>query len=180
MKTIKIDDKILLKPISLASAQTIYDSIDQSRKHLKTWLPFVDKTRSVINTREFIKSTLNSRCPKKDEILEIWHENQFAGLIGLKEIDNTNRKVEFGYWLDSSMTGRGIMIKACKSLISYVFSNYNMNRVMMKVAEGNEKSIRIPEVLGFTFEGMERDGEFINERYHDLRVYSILKKEWKV
>ena len=122
---------------------------------------------------------LNSSCPKKDEIWEIWYKSQFAGLIGLKEIDRTNNKVEIGYWLDAAMTAKGIMIRACKSLTSFVFNYYNINRVMIKVAVGNEKSIRIPESLGFTFEGLERHGEYLHNRYHDLNVYSMLKHEWK-
>jgi ribosomal-protein-serine acetyltransferase len=179
MKRITVEKDLLLIPVSLASAEVIYDSIDQSRTHLRTWLPFVDKTRSVSDTRTFIKSVLHSAAPKKDEIWEIWSADRFAGLIGLKEIDYPNKKVEIGYWLDGRMTGKGIMGKACRALTDFVFSQYKLNRIMIKVATGNIRSIKIPESLGFTFEGIERDGEYTGQGFYDLRVYSMLKKEWE-
>jgi ribosomal-protein-serine acetyltransferase len=179
MKRIKIEKDLLLIPVSLASAQVIYESINQSRTHLSSWLPFVDKTRSVSDTRTFIKSVLHSTASKKDEIWEIRQSEIFAGLIGLKEIDYPNKKVEIGYWLDQSMTGKGIMLKACYALIDFVFRHYKLNRVMIKVAVGNERSIRIPEKLGFTLEGIERDGEFTGQGFYDLKVYSMLKREWE-
>lgn len=175
---IKVDENIEIRPVSLASAGVIFESIHSSRVHLREWLPFVDGTKSVDDTKNFIKSVLNSNCIKQDEIFEIWYNKTFAGLIGFKEIDRPNSKLEIGYWLDKKMTGKGIMIRAVKKMIEYAFVNLTMNRVMIKVASGNEKSLAIPKKLGFTFEGIERDGEYLNWRFHDLEVYSLLKKEW--
>ena len=180
MKEIHVDDEILLKEISLASSQLIFDSIDRSRKHLGEWLPFVETTKSVDDTRNFIHSVLNQDCAKSDVIFEIWHLHKFAGLIGFKEIDNSNKKTEIGYWIDAAMTGKGIMHKACKSMISYAFHHLKLNRVMIKVAVENTKSKNIPISLGFTLEGVERDGELIHDRFHDLAVFSLLKYDWKI
>lgn len=174
---IKVDDEINLRIISLASAATIYDSISSSRSHLRKWLPFVDATKSVIDTRDFIKSVLNSVNIKQDRIYEIWYLNNFAGLISYKEIDKLNNKVELGYWLDAEMTGKGIMARSVKRLVNYAFAEMKMNRIMLKIAIGNAKSKAIAQKLGFRFEGIERDGELLNGKYHDLEVYSMLKKE---
>ncbi len=179
MRTINLDEDLQLTEISLASAQLIYDSIQRSRTHLKEWLPFVDSTKSVNDTRNFIKSVINSTCPKRDIIFEIRFKEYFAGLVGFKEIDHANGKTEIGYWLDKSMTGKGIMIRSCKALISYAFEELNLNRIMIKVATNNNKSKAIPLALGFLTEGIERDGEYLHNQYNDLEVYSILKNEWK-
>jgi ribosomal-protein-serine acetyltransferase len=179
MKKIKVDPNIVLRPLSLKSAETIFESIHHSRKHLRAWLPFVDKTKSVLDVKNFIHSVLDSKCDRKDEVFEIWYERRFAGLFGLKEIDRQHNKVEFGYWLDREMTGKGIALKVCRFLTTYVFEHYNMNRVTIKTALKNEKSYRIAEELGFQLEGIEREGEYLNEQYHDLKVYSMLKRNWK-
>lgn len=175
---IKPDDELELIPIRLSSAAIIFESIDNSRKHLRPWLPFVDQTKNEIDTKNFILSVLNSTSSKKDFIFEIWHAEQFVGLIALKELDKNNAKVEIGYWLDKTMTGKGIMLKSCKALIAHSFRTLNLNRIMIKVAEDNIKSIAIPEKLGFVFEGIERDGEYINNRFTNLRVYSLLNNEF--
>jgi len=177
-KTIIVDDEIALKSISLNSAQTIFNSIHSSRASLRRWLPFVDQTRSDSDTRDFIKSVINSKNNKQDHIYEIWHKDQFSGLIALKEIDYANLKVEIGYWLDQIKTGNGIMIRSCIALINHAFNELNLNRVMIKVAIGNEKSTAIPMKLNFYQEGVERQGELINDQFNDLVVFSMLKKDW--
>ena len=179
MRKIEVDDEIKLSKISLTSAELIYDSINNSRKHLHEWLPFVDGTKSVSDTKIFIDSVLNSRCPKRDMIFEIWYQEQFAGLIGFKEIDNSNNKTEMGYWLDAGMTGKGIMVRSCKALIDYALNDLKLNRVMIKVAVGNEKSRAIPVLLGLKPEGIERHGESLHNNYVDLEIYSTLKEEWE-
>jgi ribosomal-protein-serine acetyltransferase len=170
---------ILLKTIQPESAETIYQAIDSSRQHLGRWLPFVSQTTSVSDTRRFIQSVLTSKCPKKDEIFEIWYHEKFAGLIGFKEIDVANRQVEIGYWLRETMTGKGIMLDSCRMLIQHAFSTMNLNRIMIKVAIGNKRSIAIPEKLGFLIEGIQREGELLHGEFVDLRVYSLLKSDWK-
>lgn len=178
MGKIKVDDEIVLKTLSLTSAQTIFNSIDSSRDHLRPWLPFVDQTLTVSDTRNFIKSILNSKATKKDVVFEIWYFDEFSGLIALKEIDYAYLKVEIGYWLDKSKTGLGIMIRSCKTLINYAFKELKMNRISIKVAIGNEKSTAIPMALDFYQEGVERQGELVNGRFKDLVVFSMLKKDW--
>ena len=169
---------ISLTPIRIANAELIYNSINESREHLRTWLPFVDQTHAVEDTRAFIKSIYNSSCTKKDRIYEIWTAREFAGLIGFKEIDTFNHKAEVGYWLSEKMTGKGIMTQACILLIGIGFTNLNLNRLMIKVAIGNERSLTIPRRLNFKSEGIERAGELLHGRFVDLEVFSLLKSEW--
>ena len=178
MTTIKVDDDIELRPVKPASAQTIFNSIIASGDHLRRWLPFIENTKSVNDTRRFIKNTLKSSCPKKDLIFEISENRVFAGLISLKEVDRINGKAEIGYWLDVNMTGKGIMIRACRAITDYAFEELDLNRVCIKTAVGNKKSAAIPVNLGFYLEGTEREGEFLNDRFQDLLVYSMLKSEW--
>lgn len=47
-----------------------------------------------------------------------------------------------------------------------------------RCAAGNAPSNAIPRRLGFTLEGVEREGELMADgQYVDLNVYSILKRE---
>lgn len=177
MKKIKGEGGILIKTIQIDSADLIYSGINNSREHLRKWLSFVDQTKSAGDTRKFIQSVLHSTCQKKDEIFEVWFHDEFAGLVGFKEIDHINRKVEIGYWLVKDMTGKGIINRSCQLLINHAFQKMNLNRIMIKVAKGNTKSIAVPIRLGFTFEGIERNGELLNGQFIDLEVYSLLKSD---
>jgi len=177
MEHIQIDDKIRLETIKLSMALEIFEAINRDRENLKTWLPFVESTKQVSDTKQFINSIVNQVTPKKEEIYSIWFKEEFAGLIGFKGTDWMNRKSEFGYWLISKMQGKGIMTKCVEKLIRYSFQKLKFQRIQIKVAHGNTKSEAIPKGLGFTFEGVERDGEYHQQKYLSLNVYSLLRTD---
>ena len=70
------------------------------------------------------------------------------------------------------------MASCCITILGFAFSKLGLNRVQIKAGVGNAHSSRIPERLGFKFEGIERAGEKFPDHYQDLEVYSLLKKEW--
>ena len=51
---------------------------------------------------------LDKVSSNRDEVYLIWFKHEFAGLIGFKDIDRINDKIEIGYWLIEKMTGEGI------------------------------------------------------------------------
>lgn len=173
-----VDQDVVLKEISLSSAEIIFQSIENSRKYLAQWLPFAERTTNVNDTINFINYLLFSPEGKKEKVFEIWHKGFFAGLIGMKDINEQYKKLELGYWLDEQMQGKGLIRKSCNALLEFIFYEMKMNRIMIKVAVGNNKSAAIPKELGFSFEGIEREGESLHGRFVNLEVYSLLKKEW--
>ena len=177
MNSLVVNDKIRLERIKYTHAFQVFQAIDQNREFLSPWLPFVQQTNTQEDTEAFIRSVL-SDSTSKEEIYTIWYENQFAGLIGLRDTDHLNLKTEIGYWLIKKMEGKGIMTQSVERLTNHVFSFMNMNRVQIKCGVGNDQSSAIPKRLGFHFEGIERDGEKHLDSYIDLEVYSMLKIGW--
>ena len=178
MLQIPVDNEIVLKELSLSSAKEIFFAIDNSRNYLSEWLPFVKITKSQADTEKFIHSVVYSQDNKKEKVFEIWHQNKFAGLLGLKDINENYRKLEIGYWLDERLQGNGIITRSCTALVKYIFDTMQMNRILIRVAVGNTKSSAIPKKLGFHFEGVEREGEALHGKFVDLEMYSLLKKDW--
>jgi ribosomal-protein-serine acetyltransferase len=88
------------------------------------------------------------------------------------------KEISIGYWLDEKYVGKGIMTKACIEFINYAFDVYKLNRVEIRCAEDNLKSRAIPERLGFTKEGIIRDGELLNDGYTNCIIYGLLRREW--
>jgi len=174
---IQVNQSITLKILRNGDASIIFEAMNNNRLFLRKWLPFVDATKTVSDTQAFVKSIVDD-VERRQEVFTLWYNNEFAGLLGLKDIDYLNHKVEFGYWLIEKMCGKGIMSSAVEKLISFCYEELGMNRIQIKCAVGNDKSIAIPKRLGFTFEGIERAGEKHGNKYFDLEVYSLLKKEW--
>ena len=177
MEHLRVNDKIRIEKITMSMAQIIFETIDRDRSYLREWLPFVDSTKQVSDTEAFIASVTGPNN-KKDYIFSIWYKEEFAGLIGFKDTDWLNRKTEIGYWLAKKMQGKRIITTCVEALIKYAFQKQKLNRIQIKVAEKNHKSESIPQRLGFQFEGIERQGEFHDQKYLNLKVYSLIKSDF--
>ena len=70
------------------------------------------------------------------------------------------------------------MTSACRAFIDHAFDEWQLHRVEIHCATGNQRSCAIPERLGFQLEGVLRDAQLVNEKYYDIKVYSMLAGEW--
>lgn len=87
---------------------------------------------------------------------------------------------ELGYRLfEASLSGRGYMTEATHLLVDYLFNVHVWHRLELLMAPENMGSVRIAQKCGFTEEGTLRQAFFINGRYQDVRVYSLLRQEWE-
>jgi ribosomal-protein-serine acetyltransferase len=177
MEYIQVNNEMHLEAITLSAAPVVFEAIARNREFLRKWLPFVDATQSVSDTELFIRSLVWQKENKKDEVFTIWYKLEFAGLIGFKDTDWVNHKTELGYWLIENMQGKGIITQCTTTLIKYAFKKLRMNRIQIKVANGNTRSAAVPNRLGFNFEGIEQQGEWLNGTYHDLQIFSLLKSD---
>lgn len=173
-----IDDNIELRLVDMDHSEEMFKSIDSSREHLRKYLPWVDITKSSDDTKAFIESSKKQYAVNNGFNAGIWYKGEFAGVIGYHDINHSKKEVSIGYWLDEKYIGKGIMTKACREFIDYAFNTLELNRVEIRCAEDNLKSRAIPERLGFTKEGVIRDGELLNHGYVDCVVYGILRREW--
>ena len=174
--TLTVAPDLYLRPAAVADASALFGIINSERAYLREWLPFVDLTLQQTDTALYLQMITNSTT---DKVFVIVYQEAIVGLIGFKSIDRYNKKLEIGYWLSEEQQGKGIMLRCCRRLLQYAFNELYMNRVQLKVGTGNYKSRKIPEKLGFTLEGIQRDGELLNGHHHDLEVFSLLKREWQ-
>jgi ribosomal-protein-serine acetyltransferase len=177
MHEFQINNQLRLRQIGLSDAREMFDTIERDRDYLRKWLPFVDWTRSVGDSEYFINSLHSRTLNPSDLVFTIRFEGKFAGLIGFKNTDKVNRKSELGYWLSESFQKKGIMTASVKALVDYAFAQLGINRIQIRCATGNMPSKRIPQRLGFTLEGIERDGEILSDgSFTDLEIYSLVKR----
>jgi len=173
-----VDNDITLRKVRVKSAEEIYECIEASREFLREWLPWVDETKSPQDTEKYIKSVQHDRGALRDLVFEVWYRDEIAGLLAMKDIDKLNNKAEIGYWLGMKAVGKGIMIRSCRALIDHAFTELHLNKIWIRCAVDNQSSCNIPKQLGFTYEGIERQGEYLHGRYIDIKIYSLLRKEW--
>ena len=177
--TIPIDLNLELRVLGETDAEELFVLVDKNRRYLRQWLPWLDMNMRVEDTMQFIN---NCRIQYENRVCfntSIRYQGKIVGIIGYHPIDWANRSVMIGYWLAEDFQGKGIMTSACQALVDYAFNGLKLNRVDIRCATGNTKSCAIPQRLGFTFEGMLRQGEWLYDHFVDLYVFSMLGSEWK-
>ena len=73
MEKLTIDEYSFLEKLNLTHVELVFNAIDQNRKFLRKWLPFVDFTQKVADTERFIRSLLDKVTSNRDEVYVIWY-----------------------------------------------------------------------------------------------------------
>ena len=136
---------------------------------------------SIDESRDVIKNVFNGKeayaiCRKED--------GKAIGAIELKlngHTDMTERddECELGYWLGKPFWGQGIMPEAAREILRHAFEDIGMTKVWCGYYEGNTKSKRVQEKVGFkyqwTTEGV--DVPLMCEK-RTGHVNAMTKEEW--
>lgn len=160
-------------------AEELFALVDANRPYLRRWLPWLDQNTEVEHTRAFIRAARKQHDDGNGFTCGIRLRGRLVGVVGLHGIDRVNRKTSLGYWVAQPDQGRGIVTRACRALLSYLFDELGLNCVEIGCAPGNAKSAAIPERLGFVREGRLREREWLYDHYVDHVVYGMLASEWR-
>ncbi|MBM7578149.1 GNAT family N-acetyltransferase [Jeotgalibacillus terrae] len=176
MFTYMINEDIELKLLETRHAEALFRLTDGSRSHLRTWLPWVDQTKSVENSKGFIEYTLKQFSSQDGFQAGIWYKGELAGVVGLHGINWTNRSTSIGYWLGEDFQGHGLMTQSCQAVISHCFNELNLKRIEIRAATENVSSQGVPERLGFKKEGCLEKSECLYGHYVDHYVYGLINQ----
>jgi len=171
---------IEIKLLEPRDAEAVFLAADRDRAYLQEWLPWVERTRSAEDVRDFINQVVSPQwAENRGPQCGIWIDGALAGSIGCHPIDWANRGCSLGYWVESSRQGRGIVTRSVAEMLDYLFEVMHLHRVVIQCGVGNRRSCAIPERLGFTREGVLRQAERVGARWVDLATWSILEEEWR-
>lgn len=176
----KVSDDIQLKLLELRDAEEIFALTDASRTYLRAWLPWLDSTVTLDDSRSFIQSSLQQFASNNGFQAGVLYRGQLVGAIGLHEINWANRSSSVGYWLGEGFQGHGIMTSACRATVDIAFRDYKLNRIEIRAAVENRKSRAIPERLRFQLEGICRQTEWLYDHFVDHVVYGMLAADWQM
>ena len=101
------------------------------------------------------------------------------GQIAYFLVDSKNHFAEIEYCIGSEFQCRGYATEAAKAVIEYGFDKINLHKVQICTKTINQKSRRVIEKCGLTFEGTLRDYFFMNGEYVGRHYFSILREEYE-
>jgi ribosomal-protein-serine acetyltransferase len=146
---------------------------------LKPWMPWAVDNYSIEMCHGFIKRSLEAYAEngRFEGIMMVGDKP--VGTIGFHNYDPPHRNAHIGYWIDKDYEGQGIVTRCCSVLIDHLFEVVGLNRVQINCNVENVRSRAIPERLGFQMDGIQREIEFLHDRFGDWAVYSMLRSEWR-
>lgn len=84
-----------------------------------------------------------------------------------------------GYKIDHEYEGQGLMFEALQNLITYVFEELNLHRIMANYMPSNKRSAKLLERLGFVIEGKAKKYLLINNNWEDHVLTSLTNDQWE-
>lgn len=109
--------------------------------------------------------------------LELKSTGQLIGTCGMA-LTPQHARAELGYAVGRAWWGQGLMTEAVVEAIRYGFEELRLNRIEARCIPTNIGSARVMEKAGMTYEGTIREQIFVKGSFDDLRLYSILRREW--
>ena len=147
--------RLILRPWSENDAEELYKyASDPEVGPPAGWPPHT----SVENSREIIRTVLSA--PETYAVC-LKENGKPIGSVGLHRNDLAEKddEYELGYWIGKPFWGQGLIPEASRELLRYAFEDLGMSRIWCGYYDGNEKSRRVQEKLGFVFhhttEGLE-------------------------
>jgi RimJ/RimL family protein N-acetyltransferase len=150
-------ERLILRPWHENDAEALYKyARDPDIGPPAGWPPHT----SVENSRDIIRTVFSA----PETYAVCLKDGSPIGSIGLKlmgSTDMTNRddECELGYWIGKPFWGQGLIPEASRALLCHAFEDLSMRAVWCGYYDGNEKSKRVQEKLGFVYqyttEGLE-------------------------
>ena len=106
------------------------------------------------------------------------NEQKVIGCCACVRIDNQSRQCRLVYELASQYWRQGIMTEALGEVINFSFTSLKLNRLEAYVMVENIASSKLLEKSGFKLEGVLKEKGFWKGKFHDLRLFSLLAKDY--
>lgn len=171
--------RTVLLPIEPTDAAELWEAVDGSRWHLERWLPWVPFSNSPEASLRYAEACLADWDAGRAVRLAIRdrQSRQLLGVAGLDSCIHLHRSCELGYWLRREATGRGLMTEASRVCMEFAFRRMSVHRIRCAAATDNHPSLRVIARLGFRFEGIARQAEYVGSRWLDHAVFARLSSD---
>lgn len=171
--------RLLLSPVEPGDAAELWLAIEGSRAHLEPWLPWVPFNSDPAANLRFAEACAADWDAARAVRFVVRERagRVVVGIVGLEGCVHVHRSCELGYWLRREATGRGLMTEAARACVDFAFHTMGAHRVRVAAATDNHRSLAVIGRLGFRFEGISREAEFVHQRWLDHAVFALLSTD---
>lgn len=170
--------RLLLRKLSPSDFTHIFENYSESEIKLFLGLQSQDEFEKEKNKYLHGYTTYN----RSIEVFQLLDKTSLAiiGSCGFHNWYFDHNRAELGYMIkDISNRSQGLMTEALQAVIEHGFTKMNLHRIEALVGTENTPSLKLLQKFKFTQEGILRQHYFINNKYEDSAVFSLLKEEYQ-
>ena len=170
--TLVIHDLILQLP-TIQFANDLCSLVQKNQKEFK-YIPATQELNTPEKSRNALKQMIEKQTNNNYTYL-LFTNNTLIGAVGLK-IRPAGFVAEISYYLDKNYTGNGYISKAITKLEN-IFFEQGGHRTEIFCNEANTASCNVAKRLNYKLDGIMREYEYIDGKFHGVAIYSKITIE---
>ncbi len=193
-------DRLLLRPLQQSDAAAIWDmhrDADTMRWYGSNPVNSLAGAKHLVSNYRALHSGRGGWCKAVQRLvtgqsaptcggsglrwaLQRRRDGLYLGSCGFLNYSPIWHRCSLGYELTRHVWGQGYMQEALEGILHWGFRQQApLNRVEALIHQDNALSIRLAGKLGFNREGRMRSVAFWGNKYHDMDMYTLFKKDFQ-
>jgi RimJ/RimL family protein N-acetyltransferase len=173
-------ERLVLRPLTAADVDDIlpYHSDPESIRYI----PWEKRDREFVVdwlTRAVTYLGIQEGQPGLLLAMEEKTSGKVIGQLNSTMIDAPNRTADIGYISNPTHRGQGFVNEALRALVSHLFSEEDVHRIVADIDIRNLDSIKVIEKLGFRREATFIENDLCKGEWCSMHLYALLKREWR-
>lgn len=172
-------ERILLRPLTSRDTDALLAY--RSREDVCLYVPFEPMTRADINERlagQWSRTELTAPGQSLTLGAQVKESGELAGDCILFWRSREHAGAEIGYVFNPSLGGRGYATEAVTMMLRLGFEEFGLHRIVARIDERNEPSVKLARRVGMRQEGRLVENEFFKGEWSTELDFAILKAEW--
>jgi len=174
--------RLILRAPKLGDGKMINEAIVESHAELKPWLTWADPLPTPELSEEMNRLSVSHYIQRKIMRMNVFQKSdgRFVGVTSLHHIDWSVPAFEIGYWLRTSLAGKGYAKESVQGITDFAFSTLRAERMEIRCDPRNDRSAAVARRAGYTLEGRFRhDMREKDDTLSDAFVFGMIRPEWE-
>jgi RimJ/RimL family protein N-acetyltransferase len=172
-------ERLLLRPLTAGDADAMLAY--RGRLDVSRYVPFEPMSRDDILERitgQWSRTELTDEGQSLTLGAEVAETGELAGDVVLFWHSREHAGGELGYVLNPALGGRGYATEAASVMLRLGFEDLGLHRIVARIDEDNEPSVRLARRLGMRQEARLVHNEFFKGRWSNEVDLAMLADEW--
>ena len=153
-----VTQRLVVRCYDPSDAPAVKEAVESSIEHLLPWMPWAHDEPQTVEQKGELLRTFRGQFDRGQNFVYGLFSRDESELVGgsgfhLRVGDDA---FEIGYWIRASRAGQGLATESTAALTRVGFEVCEVDRIEIHTEPANERSMRIPQKLGYAEEARLR------------------------